>query len=141
MVRNENIILMRFLQKTKKKSLLCKTLVSICAIFSLLGEKEFSGLFGVLAALALIDVTFAQVSRNIAWLIKEKKPKCRNVGILKQTFFKKFKVARLRVLGRPPSSTDYKMMLDMVDSNQQPLGNWRDALERTANLHTRNAYS
>ena len=31
------------------------------------------------------------------------------------------------------------MMLDMVDSNQQPLGNWRDALERTANLHTRNA--
>ena len=66
MVRNENIILMRFLQKTKKKSLLCKTLVSICAIFSLLGEKEFSGLFGVLAALALIDVTFAQVSRNIA---------------------------------------------------------------------------
>ena len=96
MVRNENIILMRFLQKTKKKSLLCKTLVSICAIFSLLGEKEFSGLFGVLAALALIDVTFAQVSRNIAWLIKEKNQSAE--GFLKPTFFKKSKVARMGVL-------------------------------------------
>ena len=63
------------------------------------------------------------------------------LAFLKPTFFKKFKVARLWVLGRPPSSTDYQMMLDMADSNQQPIGNWHDVLERTANLHTRNAYS
>ena len=61
-------------------------------------KRIFSGLFGVLAALALIDVTFAQVSRNIAWLIKEKNQSAEMLAFLEQTFFKKSKVARMGVV-------------------------------------------